>query len=130
MFEKATRLKVRFETPQGLLSTEDLWDLPLTTTNGNRASLDDIAMTLHRHINENKVESFVNKTTKSDEKVQVAFDIVKHIIEVRLAEKEAAENVRKNKEKKAQILALIAQKDNEELSGKTKEELRAMAESL
>ena len=35
MFQKASRLKLRFDSPKGLLSVEDLWDLPLTSA-GNR----------------------------------------------------------------------------------------------
>ena len=31
MFTKASRLKLRFQSPAGLLSSEDLWDLPLTS---------------------------------------------------------------------------------------------------
>ena len=130
MFEKASRQKLRFTTPQGALSVEDLWDLPLTTNNSNRASLDDIAKSIFRKMKEDDIESFVVKTSKSNETIQLAFDIVKYIIEVRLAEADAAEVTRKNKEKKQQILALIAQKENETLAGQSLEDLRAMAETL
>jgi hypothetical protein len=34
IFEQATRAKIRFSTPVGMLSVEDLWDLPLTSTQG------------------------------------------------------------------------------------------------
>lgn len=44
MFIKASRTKLRFESPKGLLSVEDLWDLPLISTMG-KANLDDIAKT-------------------------------------------------------------------------------------
>ena len=32
LFERATLLKLRFTTEYGMISVEDLWDLPLTTT--------------------------------------------------------------------------------------------------
>lgn len=129
MFEQSTRNKDRFETSQGLLTVEDLWDLPLTSTRG-RANLDDIARGLSKKLKETETESFVIKAPKADETTQRKFAIVKHIIEVRLAENEAAATIRANKEKKQQLLALIAQKENEQLQGHTLEELRAMAEGL
>lgn len=129
MFEQATRNKDRFETSQGLLTVEDLWDLPLTSARG-RANLDDIARSLSKRLKETETESFVIKAPKADETTQRKFAVVKHIIEVRLAENEAAATIRANKEKRQQLLALIAQKENEQLQGHTLEELRAMAESL
>ena len=33
MFEKAARLKLRFTSPSGVVSVEDLWDLSLTRLN-------------------------------------------------------------------------------------------------
>lgn len=129
MFEQATRNKVRFETPQGMLTVEDLWDIPLTSARG-RANLDDIARALHRKIKETETESFVIKAPKADELTQLKFELVKHVIDVRLAENAAAEQLRLNREKKQQLLALIAQKENEQLQGHTLEELKAMAEGL
>lgn len=129
MFEKAARIKLRFETSQGMLTVEDLWDLHLTSTRG-RANLDDIARGLSRKLKEIETESFVIKTPKADEATQLAFDLVKHVIEVRLAENEAAQLIKTNREKKQQLLALIAQKENEQLQGHTLDELKAMAEAL
>ena len=129
MFEQATRNKVRFESSQGLLTVEDLWDIPLTSARG-RANLDDIARGLYRKIKETETESFVIKAPKADELTQLKFELVKHVIDVRLAENAAAEQLRLNREKKQQLLALIAQKENEQLQGHTLDELKAMAEGL
>ena len=58
MFEKATRRKLRFTSAAGLLSTEDLWDLPLTSATG-KANLDDIAKALNRRLKDAEEVSFV-----------------------------------------------------------------------
>lgn len=129
MFEKASRLKLRFSTPQGTLSAEDLWDLPLTS-NSNRANLDDIAKGLNRKLKNADEESFVNKPKMSESVDRLAFEIVKHVIEVRLQENEEAVKAQANKARKRQILELIAEKQNAALSEKSIEELTAMVEGL
>ena len=129
MFDKAFRQKLRFESPMGQLSVEDLWDLPLTARSG-KANLDDIAKELHHQLKNGDDISFVIQSKKSDETIQLKFDIVKHIIDVRLAEQSAAETLRSNKDKKQQLLAIIAQKENEGLMNTSLDELKKMAESL
>ena len=84
MFEKASRLKLRFDTPKGMITTEDVWDLPLTSRNG--ASLDNLAKDLNRTIKETEEESFVADKSARNTVLELKFDIVKHIIEVKKAE--------------------------------------------
>lgn len=129
MFEKASRLKIRFDTPQGSLLVEDLWDLPLSNSR-NRANLDDIAKGLFKQLKESETASFVVKAPKKDEALQLKFDIIKHIIDIRLAEAEAAEMLRANKEKKQKLLALIDEKENAILTDKSLDELKEMAKNL
>ena len=121
---------MRYETLQGLLNVEVLWKLPLTSTRAGRANLDDLAVALFRQLKESDTESFVKKAAKKDDTTQLTFDIVKHIIDVRMAEDEAAAVQRANKEKKRRILEIIAQKEDEQLAGASLDELKAMAESL
>ena len=128
MFEKAARLKLCFDTVKGLLSVEDLWDLPLTSLRGT--NLDDIARSLHSKLKNSDDVSFVVKERKSDETVQLAFDVVKHIIDVKLVERDAAMIQVANKEKKQQLMALIDQKQNEALGALSVDELRKMVEAL
>lgn len=122
MFEKATRLKLRFETKtHGVLLAEDLWDLPIK-------ALDSLAVGLKRGL-ETDTTSFINEK-KPDEKVQLGFDIAKHIIDVRLAELAAANDARTKAAKKQQILGILARKEDAKLEGASEDELRALLADL
>lgn len=127
MFEKASRIKLRFPTEIGELAVEDLWDMPLQN---NSLSLDNLARQLHREVKENdEAESFVTPLSTKDQVVVLQFDIVKHIIKVKLDEKAAAVDKEAEKAKKQQILGIIADKQKEQLAGKSVDELKEMLKS-
>lgn len=133
LFETASRLKLRFETPSGLLTVEDLWDLPLTSTTGRRTSLDAIAVALHKSTRDAAdTVSFVTPEAPSliAEMEQLRFDIVRHVIKVRVAEYEALRQAGERKARKQRLLELIAQKEDAALGERPVDELRALAESL
>jgi chemotaxis signal transduction protein len=125
MFEKASRLKLRFETGKGLLSVEDLWDLPLTVR-GDGVSLDNLAKALNKKVKEDAEESFVVKKSEADTISALKFDIVKYIIGVKLSEIEASEKKEIRDDQRKRILEIIADKNDEGLRNKTVEELRDM----
>lgn len=133
MFAFATRKKFRFDTCKGQVTVEDLWDLPLTATNG-RPNLDDIAKELYKKMKDESEMSFVKPTSQVNKEfniIKAKFDIVKYIIDVKLAEAEAAKKAKEIKARNQRILGLIAQKEDEALASKSKEELLAMlAESV
>lgn len=128
IFEQASRAKLRFESPKGMLTVEDLWDLPLTSQTG-KANLDDIAKTLHRSLKTEEV-SFVEETTKTDAITALKFNVVKSVIDTLVVERKSQSEAKERRDKKAQILSLIAQKENEKLAGSSLDELRALADSL
>jgi len=130
MFERASRLRIRYNTPRGILSVEDLWDLPLTTKSLTSPSLDSIAKELNRGVKETETESFVVKAPKANEVLQLSFDVVKHVIEVRMAEAEAAATAKARADQKQELLAIIKEKRLDEKKGKTVEELEAMVAAL
>lgn len=130
MFEKANRLKLRFASPQGSLTAEDLWDLPLTSTRSNQANLNEIAKTISRQLKEAGEEDFVNPKSGADEVLQLKLDVVKHVIQVRQTENEATRAAAERKEKKERLLELIARKQDQQLEGKSLEELQAMVAAL
>lgn len=125
-FELASRKKFRFSSQAGLLTVEDLWDLPLQSK--TKVSLDAIAIDLHTQMQQTSV-SFVSSQT-TDKTVEEKFAIVKHIIDVKVAERDAAAIRAKNSEMKQRILEVIAQKEDNELVNKDIDELRKLAESL
>lgn len=128
MFEKASRQKLRFNVQGGVYAVEDLWDLPLQSIKGN--SLDSIAIGLSKEIKALGEESFVTTKPVGNDLLQLKLDIVKHIIVTKQAENETRAKAAANKAAKDKILGLIAQKQDEDLSSKSLEELLKLAEEL
>lgn len=63
-FEKATRLRLRFETSRGNLNVEDLWRLPL-------AELDKLAIALNKQLKESSEESFIKAKSKDNKLLEL-----------------------------------------------------------
>lgn len=127
MFEKASRLKLRFECAAGSLSVEDLWDLPLTSNRG--VSLDTIAIGLHGKMKTETV-SFVRDEAADDPVLTLKFEIVKHIIAVRKEENRKALDAKVRADQKQKILGILARKEDEALEGRSADELRALLADL
>jgi hypothetical protein len=133
IFEQASRLALRFDSPKGKLSVEDLWNLPLQSTNKDKANLDDIAIALNE---QNKTAaqtlSFVSPTTSSKENAEVSlkFEIVKYIIGVKVRERDIAAQEKERAEKKQELLAALERAENRALDAKSPEELRAMIAAM
>jgi len=125
IFEQATRAKLRFSTPAGMLSVEDLWDLPLTSTT-KRANLDDVAKMLDNQIKNTASVSFVNDVSEVNTQTKLAFDVVLHIIKVRLAEQAAAKTAADARAKKQKIMAIIEQKQDESLIAASIDDLQSL----
>lgn len=123
MFEKATRKKLRFSTNKGLLSVEDLWDLNLT-------ALDGLARGYHNKIKEAEEVSFIAPAKVAANDDELSFEIVKHIIGVKLKEKAAAELSAAKKKERATLLALIEDKKQEALKDSSIEDLMKRVEAL
>lgn len=130
LFEQATRSKLRFATTKGMLTVEDLWDLPLISKSGAQVNLDDLARAAYTEMEESARQSFVQKSTKVSKTAKLKFDIIKHIIDVKLADRDAASERAEKAARKQRILELIATKEDESLAGKSLEELQKLAGEL
>lgn len=122
IFEYATRNKIRFSY-KGSVSVEDLWDLPVT-------ELDKVFKTLNSQRKQSQEESLLNTKSKEDEIVDIQITIVKHIVAVKLAEKEAREKAAENKAKKQKIMAIMAARDEKALENASDEDLQKMLAEL
>lgn len=122
MFEKATRLKLRFKVANGLISVEDLWDLNLNT-------LDVLARGINKELQESEV-SFIGKSSDKENKLKLQFDVVKRVIDVKLEEREQAKELREKAQRKQQLLNALADKQEESLRSMSKEDLLKELESL
>jgi len=121
LFADSTRNKDRFSTPKGLLTSEDLWDLPLESD--TKASLDKLAVSLDEELIKTTGKSFVKKATKSSADLQRKFDVVKYVIEVKMAEAKAKADGEAIADRKKLLVKALATKQAEELAGKSAEAL-------
>ena len=66
----------------------------------------------------------------ADPALQLSSDVVKRVIEIRLAEAAAKKKAAENRAQKARIMELIAKKQDEAFSEKSLEELRSELDQL
>ena len=123
LFEKASKMKLRFSTTKGVLSTEDLWDLSLE-------SLDRIAKNLYKQIKESEDISFISEKSSEDTLASIKLEIVKFVITFKMDEA-------KEKKLRAEKLALkkriadeIAKKKDNKISEMSIEELEKVYNEL
>lgn len=121
LFEVATRNNYQFPF-RGMINVIDLWDLSLT-------SLDSIFKTLNAESKKSQEESLLATKTKEDEEISNKIGIVKYIVGVKLAEKKAREDAKKNAEKRQRLLEIKAKRQDAALENMSDEELnKALAE--
>ena len=122
MFEIATRTKMRFPF-KGQISVEDLWDL-------NVRDLDNVFKTLNASVKRTQEESLLATKSEEDKTLTTQIEIVKYIVSVKLAEAEALQNAKEISERKQKLMELISAKQDEDLRGKSVDELKAMLNEL
>ena len=126
LFETATRLKYRFQSAIGLLSVEDLWELPLLKAGRQAACLNDVAKVIARTLREAEEESFVAEAGSSQtDLLSDKLELVKHIIQVKKAEQEANEKAEDRRKQKQQLLEILHEKRNDGLKALSIEEIEA-----
>lgn len=122
LFIKATRQGYRWEY-KGIRNVEDLWKL-------SGVQLDEIYKVLRKEIKESAEESLLAKKNAKISMIEDMAEIVKYILTVKVNEAEMATKAVANKQQKAMIDDIIAQKKNVALANMSIEELEKMKENL
>jgi hypothetical protein len=117
MYKQASKLRLRFQTTRGTLSTEQLWDLSLT-------ELDSLAVSLETDYKNSKGKSFLAAKTKKDKTIKLQFDIVLDILTTKVEEAEVERAAADVKEHNQKILSLIKRKEDAELEELSLDELK------
>mgnify|MGYP003424262987 FL=1 len=125
IFERASRLKLRFSTAKGTVTVEELWDFPLET-------LDTLAQQAHKKLKEQDEASFIPTTTapRGDATLQLTFDILKHVIETKFAEEQARKSRAETRQRLTMLKELEATKSNEALLKQPLSKIRQQREAL
>ena len=121
IFEVATRKKYRYPY-KGMITTEDLWDLPLT-------ALDSIYKTLNKQAKQSQEESLLN-TSATNETLENQIAIIKYIVTTKQQEQVDRLKEKERAEQKQKIMEILADKQDETLKEKSVEELQKMLEEM
>ena len=123
IFEIAVREKYTYNF-RGLIKTEDLYDLKLT-------DLDAIYKGLKSDLAQLGEDSLIDSVdTEAKETINNKIEIVKAVVLYKSEVKKNLEEAKAKAETKRRLKDLIAQKKNEELEGKSLDELEAMLADL
>lgn len=122
LFEVATKEKFRFPY-KGMVSVEDLWDLPLK-------GLDQVFKTLNAELKEVSGEESLLDVSEVDDELKIKIEIVRHIVKAKQEENTKRAATSEIKARKQKLLTILSEKEEASLYEKSKEELMKMIEEL
>ena len=129
IYKLACTKKVRFKTANGFISTEDLFDLPLTSKNG--MNLDVVAKTVYEALKNEESVSFVEKTSNPrKEGLELAMEIVKDVIRIKQEDAAAKAELASKVAKRDQLLRALSAKQEQELANMPLEKLQEELQKL
>lgn len=122
MYKQASQLRLRFLTPVGQLSTEQLWDLSFSQL---VTSIKQAQKVLKKSETDGEL-SFLEDNTEVDVENQLRFNILKDVYLTRKKDMEEARNAADVKAHNQKIDALIAEKQEGQLREMSIEDLEKL----
>lgn len=124
IFKEAAKLKFRFKTSKGLVSTEDLYDIPLKSN--DKFNLNEIAKEIYKNIKSDEGIDFIGEVIETDRVEEMKLQIIKEIIKDKKEEINLNTEMAIKKSFNAELDKLIQEKEKESLKNLSVEELKAM----
>lgn len=122
LFIEATKKNYQFPF-RGMINIIDLWELSVQ-------SLDLVFKSLNADYKKSEEESLLSAQTKESEELSEKIEIVKYIVNEKLAEKKAKEDAKKNREMKQRLLEIKAKRQDAALEGLSDAELDKMIQAM
>lgn len=119
MYKEALRLKLRFSTDVGTLTTEQLWGLTLS-------QLDKVAVELEENSTKNVRKSFISDVSEEDKIENLKFEIVLDILKTKLDVQRAQRDAIEAKAHNEKILNILSERKDRDLNKLSDEELENM----
>lgn len=122
IFEYAARNKLRFQSVKGPLTAEQLWDVPLRSSDD--FNLNTVAKAANKALEESG-ENFVDTTKTAEHKRrEMVMETIKYVIQTKIDEEKAAEKWAANRKERQQLLDILADKQAGKLSELSEKQLQ------
>ena len=125
MYKQAVMLKLRFETPKGPLTVEQLFDLSMTDLSTTIKKVN--ALIKKEQVTDNEL-SFLEGVDTTETQNSLRFRILKDVYLTKKEARDAAALDYEKKQRNQRIAEIIAKKKDEALESKSIEELEKMLE--
>lgn len=130
LYKFAAQNKLRFPTVRGLVTAEDLFDLPLTSKTG--FDLNTVAKSVNANLKASSEEDFVSTTPADPKKklLEVSLDILKDVIATKQAANAEAQARFQRAAQRQRILEALEAKKDQQLSQASIEDLQKQLAEL
>lgn len=125
----ALREKARFQSSKGLLSIEQLWDVPLRSRDG--FDLNAIAKGINSELKAASEENFVDVTKNAaKDRNSTLMEIVKYVIDTKLEEEQAAKDRAARLAERNRLLEALSKKQDAAIDNLSEAAIKRRIEAL
>ncbi len=130
MYKFVAQNGIRFASSRGLITVEQLFQMPLKSANG--FDLDSVARAINKELKGMQEESFVDDVSSNPRKkeLEISLEVVKDVIKTKQSENEAKLNRLKKTAERKKILDALAAKRDQALTASSIEDLEKQLAAL